>query len=202
MSSTGRTPGFFHEAYLETAPWDIGRPQPAVLELARSGELVGNVLDVGCGTADNAIHLASLGQRVVGVDLVPRALEIARERATVAGVELELHTGSALELDRLGLSGPFDAALDAGVFHIFEDDERPRYVAALRSVLPRDARFHTVVFSEHAPEYDDGPRRVTRRELRECFASGWAEIEIVESRYHTRNAPDGRPAWRASFERR
>jgi len=43
------------------APWVIGRPQPAIVRLASGGGISGPVLDVGCGTGENALHVASLG---------------------------------------------------------------------------------------------------------------------------------------------
>jgi hypothetical protein len=43
------------------APWDIGRPQPTVVRLATGGGFAGAVLDAGCGTGENAVHIAALG---------------------------------------------------------------------------------------------------------------------------------------------
>ena len=45
------------------APWDIGRPQPAIVRLASAGAFAGAVLDAGCGTGENALHLASLDRK-------------------------------------------------------------------------------------------------------------------------------------------
>ena len=45
------------------APWDLGRPQPAIVRLASEGGFAGAVLDAGCGTGENALHVASLGLR-------------------------------------------------------------------------------------------------------------------------------------------
>ena len=50
------------------APWDIGHPQRAIVRLALEGGFAGAVLDVGCGTGENALHIASLGLPVLGVD--------------------------------------------------------------------------------------------------------------------------------------
>src|SRR6184192_3048681 len=65
------------------APWDIGQPQPAVVRLASEGGFAGAVLDAGCGTGENALHIASLGMSaglsVLGVDVAETALAIARE---------------------------------------------------------------------------------------------------------------------------
>ena len=52
--------------YATTPPWDIGRPQPAFLELAETGSLRGRVLDVGCGTGEHALMAAGLGRPATG----------------------------------------------------------------------------------------------------------------------------------------
>ena len=61
------------------APWDVGRPQPAIVRLASAGGFAGAVLDAGCGTGENALHVASLGLRVLGVDVAETAVKIAQE---------------------------------------------------------------------------------------------------------------------------
>src|ERR1039458_3801834 len=58
------------------APWDIGQPQPAIVRLASEGGFAGAVLDAGCGTGENALHVASLGLPVLGVDVAETALAI------------------------------------------------------------------------------------------------------------------------------
>jgi hypothetical protein len=42
------------------APWDVGGPQLAIVRLASEGGFTGTVLDAGCGTGENAVHVASL----------------------------------------------------------------------------------------------------------------------------------------------
>src|SRR5207302_11255421 len=66
----------WEDAYKTRPPWDIGRPQPAFVELVQAGELnKGRVLDVGCGTGENALYLAERGFSVAGVDLSTRAID-------------------------------------------------------------------------------------------------------------------------------
>ncbi len=67
------------------APWDIGQPQPAIVRLASEGRLAGAVLGAGCGTGENALHIASLGLSVLGVDVAETALAIARAKADDRG---------------------------------------------------------------------------------------------------------------------
>ena len=78
-------------------PWDIGRPQPAIVRLASQGGFGGAVLDAGCGTGENALHLASLGLSVLGVDVAETALAIARAKtaARVSMLRSQLPTRSA-----------------------------------------------------------------------------------------------------------
>src|SRR5438132_2819617 len=59
----------------------FGQPQPAIVRLASEGGFAGAVLDAGCGTGENALHVASLGLSVLGVDVAETALAIAREKA-------------------------------------------------------------------------------------------------------------------------
>ena len=69
----------FDDAYkTRTAPWVIGEPQPAIVDLERTGAIRGKVLDVGCGTGEHTILLTRLGYDVLGIDFAPRAVEPAR----------------------------------------------------------------------------------------------------------------------------
>ena len=84
---------------LDTPPWDIGEPQPALVALERSGTLRSPILDAGCGLGQNAVFLASQGHRVTGFDSAPTALARARELARARGVDLELVMADATRLD-------------------------------------------------------------------------------------------------------
>src|SRR3954449_10491477 len=109
------------------APWQTGQPQPAIVRLAARDGFAGAVLDAGCGTGENALHLASLGLHVVGVDVAETALSIARENAVARGIDAEFVASDALHLDRLGRV--FETVLDCGLFHTFDDEERRAYAA-------------------------------------------------------------------------
>jgi len=171
-----RTAGEWDEVYTGTPPWDTGRPQPVFVALADAGGITGRVLDVGCGTGEQAMLAAAHGATVTGVDLAPRAIEAARAKAADRGLAVRFEVGDALHLDRLGEQ--FDVVLDSGVFHVFDDADRPRYVASLAAVVRPGGRYHLLCFSERTPG-DWGPRRVTEQELRASFADGWA-VERIE----------------------
>ena len=181
------------------APWDIGRPQPAVVRVAAEGGFAGTVLDAGCGTGENALHVASLGLSVVGVDVAGTALEMAREKAQARSIEVEFVAADAFQLERLGRR--FDTVLDCGLFHTFDGDERPGYVASLGSVTEHNGTLYVLCFSDDGP--DTGPHPVRQDELRAAFDpnNGWNVVSIEPDRVQTRYHDDGAPAWFATITR-
>ena len=182
-----------------TAPWDIGRPQPAIVRLAAEGGFAGAVLDAGCGTGENALHVASLGLSVLGVDVAETALAIARAKAEDRGIEVEFAAADAFQLERLGRR--FETVLDSGLFHTFEVDEQPRYAASLASVTEHDGILYVLCFSDDGP--DTGPHPISEDELRAAFdgAKGWSVAAIEPDRIQTRTHDDGAPAWFVTIKR-
>src|SRR6266568_3561076 len=81
-----RRPEDFDALYTGTPPWDIGRPQPAFLDLAEAGAVRGRVLDAGCGTGEHALMAAALGLDAMGIDGSPRAIDLARHKAAERGL--------------------------------------------------------------------------------------------------------------------
>jgi SAM-dependent methyltransferase len=181
------------------APWDIGRPQPAVVRLAAEGRFTGTVLDVGCGAGANALHLAARGVAVLGVEVAETALAMARAGTREGGLDAEFVPGDALHLERLGRR--FDVILDSGLFHTFDREERVEYVASLGSVSKPGATLFVLCFSEEGPE--TGPHPVTRDDLRAAFhpGSGWEVVSIERERIHTRFHEQGAPGWLATIRR-
>ncbi len=157
-------------------PWDIGRPQPAFVRLADSGLLCGRVLDAGCGTGEHALLAAARGADAVGVDMSPRAIDHARAKAAERGVTARFEVADALNLGQLAMT--FDTVIDSGLFHVFDDEARIRYVTSLATALKPGGRCYLMCFSDRQPG-DWGPRRVRQDELVAAFADGWAITDIA-----------------------
>jgi SAM-dependent methyltransferase len=182
------------------APWDIGRPQPAFVRLADEGRLTGRLLDAGCGSGENALLAASRGADVTGIDIAPTAIARAREKASGRGLTARFEVADALDLGRLGRT--VDTVIDSGVFHVFDDDDRARYVASLAAVLRPGGACYLMCFSDRQPGAW-GPRRVRADELRSAFGDGW-DVESITADLFDINPMEGATqvqAWLASIRR-
>ena len=193
----------FADMYAGKAPWDIGRPQSSIVRAAN--EVKGPLLDSGCGTGDAAIFLAERGLQVTGVDFVPEAIRRAKAKAAERGVAVEFLVKDALSL--VDWDRRFASVIDCGLFHVFSDDDRRRYVKGLANILEKDGRLFLMCFSDAEPGAQ-GPRRVSRRELQDAFTDGWTIESIEPIRFEVR--PDfteftfsegGPKAWFAMIRR-
>jgi SAM-dependent methyltransferase len=181
-------------------PWDIGRPQPAFVRLAENGALNGALLDAGCGTGEHTILAASHNADSLGIDVSRRAVETARLKAAERGVKAGFEVLDALRMDALGRT--FDTVIDSGLFHVFDDDARARYVTAVHTVLRPGGHLHLMCFSDLQPG-NWGPRRFSEAELRSTFRSGWHIDSLTRDRFDI-NPGLGTPtaeAWLADLVR-
>ena len=178
-SSISEQVGRFKAMYVAgTPPWDIGAPQPAFLELAEDGLLTGRVLDIGCGTGEHALMAAARGLDATGIDAVPEAIEIAQRKARDRGLTARFFVWDALRLPDLGEQ--FDSVLDSGLFHVFDDEDRARFVASLRASISMGGRYFLLCFSDRQPG-TLGPRRVGQSEIRAAFRPLEWRIDAIEA---------------------
>jgi SAM-dependent methyltransferase len=193
-----RTPEDFDEMYSGVPPWDIGRPQPVFLGLAEAGAIRGRVLDAGCGTGEHVLMASARGLEATGIDAAPSAIGAAQRKAADRGLAARFLVWDALKLAEL--EEQFDTVLDSGLFHVFDDERRARYVEALGAVVRPGGTYLMLCFSDRQPG-DWGPRRVRQDEIRAAFGTGWKVESIEASQLDTNLDPPAAQAWLATITR-
>jgi SAM-dependent methyltransferase len=181
MSQTDWEPMDFDAVYRRvapgpTVPWDIGGPQPALVELERAGRVRGRVLDAGCGVGGNAIFLAGLGYRVTGIDSAVGAIGRAQQDAADRGVDVEFAVADAVGLD--GYEGRFDTVVDSALYHCLDEDEQHRYVRAAHRATAPGAMLDILCLSDRSPLPG-----VTEAGLRETLRPWWSIVDLRRTEY-------------------
>ncbi len=169
-------------------PWDIGRPQPVFHNLIQTGEMSppAVVVDLGCGTGENSILYAQHGFTTYGVDLSQSAISKAVVKAKQRLVKVDFRVSNALSLefdDEM-----FDYATDSGLFHIFDDKNRRRYVEEVARIVKPGGTYFMACFSEKEPTDWGGPRRVSKKEilstLGQLFTVNYVKDAFFATRIH------------------
>lgn len=171
----------FQQAYDGKAPWDIGKPQPVFVDAAK--QITGSLLDAGCGTGENALFFAQRGHQTTGIDFLEHPIAEAKRKAKERGLAATFLVMDALHLK--DIPEVFDSVIDCGLFHVFSDEDRARYVDGLASVVKPGGKLFMMCFSDKEPP-GDGPRRVSQDEIRDAFAKNWHVESIQQTRFETR----------------
>jgi cyclopropane fatty-acyl-phospholipid synthase-like methyltransferase len=140
----------------------------------------GPALDVGTGSAVWGVQLAERGWDVTGVDVVPKALRRARDRADEAGVEMRIVEGDVTALTETGVGSGFRLVLDTGTFHGLGADEREAMGREVSAVAAPDA---TVILDCFSPRRRGPlPRGVGRAEVEAAFPD-WTvtDVEVADT---------------------
>jgi len=148
---------------LEEIPWNIETPPDALIELVDSGKVKPcKTIDLGCGTGNYAIYLASKGFDVTGIDISPAAINIAKENAKKKGVKERFLVADVLgDLDEVRET--FDFAYDWELLHHIFPEKRKKYVENVYKILNPGGKYLSVCFSEKDPEFGgSGKYRETR----------------------------------------
>lgn len=162
-------------------PWEqdsatVGRQLRELLtfEEASREEPYGPALDLGCGTGARSVELAQRGWHVVGVDVVPRAIEAAQRRAREAGVEVAFFQGDVTALDSIGIGSGFSFLLDVECFNHLSDSQRAAVGREVNEVASPDATMLLLVWAR--ARRGPLPPGASRGDLTTAF-SGWRIVD-------------------------
>ena len=133
-------------------PWSITVVEDVPFYLGEVKRLGGGpVLELGVGTGRIAVPVAAAGSQVTGVDISAGMLEVARERAALAGVEIDLRQGDMRDPPVEG-EWPIVLIPFRSLLHMETDADRR---AALRAVKKHLAPKGHFVFDVFTPSRED-----------------------------------------------
>lgn len=160
-------------------PWDTGEPEPLLIEFVNSGGVAPvRTLEIGAGTGTNAIWLAERGFDVLGIDVSPRALQMAIAKMDARNLCCRFATWDFLAAPVAG--GPFQFVFDRGCFHVFDEpEERERFAAYVAGCLVPGGLWLSLIGSTEGPPREVGP---PRRSARDVVRAIEPALEIVELR--------------------
>ena len=194
MDLKAQMDGIYGGMPLDEIPWNRENPPDILVDLVETGRIAPcDAVDLGCGAGNNAVWLASRGFRVTGLELSPRAVELAEERANKHGVDCRF-IAADLTTELSALDASFDFAYDWEVLHHVFPEDRERYVANAHRMLRAGGRYLSLCFSEDDSfgSGGDGKYRTTplgttlyfssEAELRELFEMQFRveELRTVE----------------------
>jgi SAM-dependent methyltransferase len=133
---------------LEEIPWNIETPPDALVELVNNGKVKPcKTIDLGCGTGNYAIYLASVGFDVTGIDISSTAIKIAKENAKKKRAKGNFLVANVLsKLDEV--KERFEFAYDWELLHHMFPEQRRTYVENVHRILNPKGKYLTVCFSE------------------------------------------------------
>lgn len=149
--------------------WNFGTAGHKLIELVIDGAIKrgDKILDIGSGPGNEAIFLAKQGMKVIALDINPGAIVIAKELATLQGVNnIKFIQGDALKLNFEDEA--FDVVNDTFVFHHFEKSVRKRYARGVNRILKNKGIFVLRGFSCKMT-LGSGPFRLTGNEVLKAF---------------------------------
>ena len=174
-------------------PWETVKPDEELVRILREEKIKEcKVLDIGCGSGTNSIFLAKNGFDVVGVDISPTAIEIAKKRAEDAGVKVEFLVANAYALKFAKNS--FDFVFDRGCFHHIPVEYRGKYVKQNHLLLAEKGKYYLHAFSDRNGWHQEN--LFSLEKIKSYFGDYFKILEAEEIEHTT---PDGEKVYLRSL---
>jgi SAM-dependent methyltransferase len=136
-------------------PWDKGAPSPGLLDFLAEQPLRGRVLVPGCGAGHDVRAIAPGAEEVVGLDIAPSALELAR-RFPPTGRE-RYECADLFDLPA-AMRESFDWVWEHTCFCAIDPALRPAYVEAVAGTLRPEGKLLAVFYLDPGnASPDEGP---------------------------------------------
>lgn len=183
---------FYKETLIEDLPWFTKKldfdleNEIKVRKLKR-----GRFLDLGTGDGTQARALAKNGFEVTGSDIS----EIAIENAKKLSKEINFLTDDILN-SKLPANA-FDYVFDRGIFHLFDNIQRPKFVEQIKRILDDDGIYFLKCMSIEQEEFPDGsgPNRLSKQEIIDTFRNDFDIEKIKVAVFEAINFDSNPKAW-------
>lgn len=164
----------YHHRNQKSLPWELGKPRDGLVKIVEKGIVVPDrALDLCCGVGTNPIFLAKKGFEVIALDISDKAVEIAKNKSSMEGVEILFLVADYLHLPLLGEK--FNFIFDFGCFHHVNPKKRTNFIEGIYNVLKSNGVFLLTCFSNRNGE---AWNHFTRDQLKHIFHDFFKIISI------------------------
>lgn len=185
-------------------PWDRHSAAHVLDRVLREWQIRPcRALDMGCGTGTLSVRLAREGFQVSAFDLVPRAIEMAKEKAQRHGVTVDFWVADFRAWS--GAVSPFPFVFDSGLYHCVRREWLGDWLTFLGRVTEPGSLYLTIAGNDNETKpAGQGPPRVRASEMCAELEERFALIELRETHFEASDPTDGwHPlAWSALWRRR
>lgn len=167
-------------------PWNTETAEPYLSKLVEDGKVkAGRAIDIGCGTGNESIYLATKGFEVTGIDISEKAVSAARRKAKESNVNCSFITANVLEIP---LNQQYDFVLDRACFHFLDPSERQKYIDNIGSLLKPNGTFLLIVSSDQ--ESPKNTYQLSKEDIHDLFSNLFdiQNVELVTLETHKEKA--------------
>lgn len=155
-------------------PWDHGRAAPPFAEFVeREGAPAGDILIPGPGSGHDVRYFAELGARVLGLDISPSAIEVARQRNPHPDADYQ--PGNILD-PAPKWHAQFDWVIEHTCLCALPPDQWDAYARAIPLLLKPGGHYLALFYRN--PEDDDGPPfRIEEADIERLFSPNFSLLK-------------------------
>jgi len=140
----------------------------------------GIFLDLGTGPGTQAIELAKKGFDVIGSDIAETVIERNKIMYEKKYQNIKFVVDNILESDFK--DNYFDYIFDRGCFHVFSEEDRPKYYNQIKRILKQKGILFLKCFSIDEP-MKDGPYRFSHNDIHNIFSKNFQINKIKKTVY-------------------